>query len=264
MADSRTKQRPGFGRVLGRSATGAINVAVGGAAVIAAAAIHSGALLFLGVSAYVALVAFDLINPRFWQKALSAPPSQAAALPAPNQITDEAVRQAVRGILEARAELGRVLGETPDDVKSYLAAALASVSDLETRAGHLAGRAETLSRYLNNTKPEAVPGEISRLSDRAHKAGDAQAKNEYQSAQRLREEQLRALDDLAVARDRILANLARIAATLEGLPPRVVRMRALDAQAVDHLSGDLNQELDEMSGEIKGFEETLKLLAEVP
>jgi len=35
-------------------------------------------------------------------------------------------------------------------------------------------------------------------------------------------------------------------------------MRALDAQAVDVVSGDVNQELDRINREIGAFEETLK------
>ena len=56
-----------------------------------------------------------------------------------------------------------------------------------------------------------------------------------------------------------LGNLARLVATYQGLPGRVVHMRALDAQAVDALSGDVNQELDRMNHEMAAFEETLKV-----
>ncbi len=43
-----------------------------------------------------------------------------------------------------------------------------------------------------------------------------------------------------------------------------MRLRALDAQAMDSLSGNVNEELDSFNLEIKSFEETLKSLAEVP
>ena len=62
--------------------------------------------------------------------------------------------------------------------------------------------------------------------------------------------------------DSKLANLTRMVATLEALPPKVVRMRALDAQAMDALSGTMNDELERINGDIKAFEETLQSLGE--
>ena len=44
---------------------------------------------------------------------------------------------------------------------------------------------------------------------------------------------------------------------------KIVRMRALDAHAMDQLTGDVKEELDRMNGEIRTFEETLKSVAEV-
>jgi hypothetical protein len=40
-------------------------------------------------------------------------------------------------------------------------------------------------------------------------------------------------------------------------------MRALDADAMDKLTGDVNEELAGLNGEIKTFEETLRTLGEV-
>ena len=60
-----------------------------------------------------------------------------------------------------------------------------------------------------------------------------------------------------------MANLSRIVATMEGLPPKIVRLRALDDQAVDKLSGTINEELENINGDLAAFEETLKSLTEV-
>jgi hypothetical protein len=57
-------------------------------------------------------------------------------------------------------------------------------------------------------------------------------------------------------------NHSRIVATLEGLPAKIVRMRALDAQAMDQLSGSMHDELDPMDVELKALEETLATLGE--
>ena len=71
------------------------------------------------------------------------------------------------------------------------------------------------------------------------------------------------MEDIDSARERIAANVARIVATLEGLPPKLVRMRALDAQAMDILTGTMNEELDAVNVDMAAFEETLKSLTEV-
>jgi hypothetical protein len=40
-----------------------------------------------------------------------------------------------------------------------------------------------------------------------------------------------------------------------------MHLRALDGQAIDALSGDVNQELDRMNQEVAAFEDTLKSLS---
>ncbi len=68
--------------------------------------------------------------------------------------------------------------------------------------------------------------------------------------------------DLVAAKERIGASLLSIAATMEALPGKIVRMRALDAQAMDQLTGDVKDELDRMNVEIQSFEETLTTLGD--
>ena len=68
--------------------------------------------------------------------------------------------------------------------------------------------------------------------------------------------------DIAAARERVVASLARMTATIEGLPPKIVRMKALDAQAMDALSGSMSDELARINGDMLVFEETLQSLGE--
>ena len=57
-------------------------------------------------------------------------------------------------------------------------------------------------------------------------------------------------------------NLPILKRYMEALPGKVVRMRALDAQAMDQLTGDVKDELDRMNVEIQSFEETLTTLGD--
>src|SRR5262249_54343187 len=112
--------------------------------------------------------------------------------------------------------------------------------------------------YLAHSDESAVRAEIRRLEQRAATTPDHATRDEFERARAVREQHVATLDELAAARDRVQANLSRIVATYEALSARVVHMRALDAQAMDALSGDVNQELDRMNQEIAAFEGTLK------
>lgn len=188
---------------------------------------------------------------------------EAASLPDAGDLRDPGVAEAVKQIKLGREELDRVLAETPDEVKAHLGIVIVSVSALEQNAVRLVGRAEDITRYLATTRPEGVSTEIDRLSGKIVLARDALARKEYESARAARQDQLRALEDIASARERAMANLTRMVATLEGLPPKIVRMRALDAQAMDALSGTMNEELDRINTDMLDVEETLKSLGEM-
>jgi hypothetical protein len=256
-------RRPRFGRVLVKATTGPVNLIVVGSAALGALALHSWPLLALGGVAYGALVAWDAASPKTWKKSTDAlPPIE--QLPQPDKVADPATRAAVAGILAARRELARVLRDTPVEVTGHLSVALASAAELEARAARLVTRAEELAAYLRSTDAEAVRRQLAELEAQASRTGDEEARTHYRSAQAARRDHLLALADVAGAHERIGANLARIGATLEGLPAKIVRLRALDAQAMDSLSGNVNEELDSFNLEIKSFEETLRSLVEVP
>jgi hypothetical protein len=251
--------KPAVGRVVARSVTSTLNLVVAGSAAVGAAALHSLPILALGGVAYAALVAWDLASPAFWKKANKPKEEE---MPEASELTDQGLREVVRALEKGREKLDAVLGETPDEVKGHLGGVMSSMSEMEAGATRLVKRAEDLTKYLATTDPVPVRAEIQNLIIRAQTARDGDTRKQYESARTLREDQLRALDDIAAARDRVMANLARMVATMEGLPPKLVRMRALDAQAIDALSGTMNDELERVNDDMKAFEETLKSLGE--
>ncbi len=242
-----------------RATTGITNLVVVGSAAVGAAALQSWAILAVGGAAYAALVAWDMTT-----KAKGR--SSSGGLPELGDVTtyqDPQTQAAVRAILAAKIEIDRTLSETPADVQTQLVMALASVEELHQRAASLALRAEDVARYLKTTDPRVVSADCEALAQRVAAATDPEAKAQYESALAARREHLDVLRDLSNAKERIGATLLSIASTLEGLPAKIVRMRALDAQATDQLSGDVKEELDRMNTEIRSFEETLKTIAEV-
>jgi len=235
------------------AATGTLNLVVAGCGALAAAALQSVPVAVIGGVAYAALVAWDLIG---------RAPQRQDPIPNPAGLKDPEARGAALALRRARQELDQVLGDSPRQIRGYMAMSTASVVEMEHRASHLIDRLDRLATYLQTADSKGVRSQLDRLRAQASGSADAEARAQFESAASAREEQLRTLADLQDARDRTSAHLARIVAAYEALPARVVRMRALDAQAADTLSGDVGQELDRMNQEIAAFEQTLESLAQ--
>jgi hypothetical protein len=259
----REVRAPLFRRVVARSIASPLNLSIAGAAVAGAAALHSWPLGALGGAAYAALVAWDLVSPDFWRKAVSAETAaqkNTPKIPNPNKIGDLGLRQTAAVILAARTKLHALLDEATGDVAVQLAGARVAIDELEGRAAALLKSGDQLIRYLAQSDADGVRREIERLRARAAQTSDAEARDQYERSVKAREEQLAVVTDIASAVERVYANLSRIVATLEGLSAKVVRMGAMDAQAMDNLSGDMNAELERVNREIDTFEQTLRHL----
>jgi hypothetical protein len=254
------KDKPPMARVVTKALSGTVNVVVAGSAAVAAAALHSIPVLALGGVAYAALVAWDLVNPKFVKRALDKEP---VSLPSAGDVHDAATRDAVKSIERSREELTRVIDETPEQVMGHLSSVLASVRAMEEHAASLVKRAEELTRYLQRVDVSEVQKELEKTRARAAGATDAEARKQYMTAAQLREDQLKTLFDISESRERINASLARIAATFEGLPAKIVRLHALDAQAMDSMTGNMSFELEQINTDVAAFEETLKDLSEI-
>ena len=246
-------------KALVKAVTGPINMAVVSAAAVGAVAMHSWPVVALGGVAYAALVAWDLVSGNDKE---GAPRARRPALPDPGKLKDQATRASVSAIACARTELLRVLKGTSQEVKNNLALALASAEELVERAALLAKRSEELGEYLAKIDARTLEKDVANLHQRVAAAKDAEAKEQYETARRARAEHLAVIVELGNTKERVNASLVGIAATLEGLPAKVVRMRTLDAAAMDELSGSLKEDLDRMNGELTSLEEALSSLAE--
>ena len=245
-------------RKLVKAVTGPINMAVVGAAAVSALALHSVPVFALGGVAYAALVAWDYVA-GVDKKAARA---KRATLPVPSRLKDPATRSSVQAIVEAQAELVRVLEDTSEEVKTNLALALVSAEELVARAAILADRSEQLGKYLVSIDPRVLEQDVAQLRQKVSTSTDPETKAQYETARKARAEHLAVIVELRGAKERVNASLLGIAATLAGLPAKIVRMRALDAEAMDELSGSVKEDLDRMNGELTSLEETLASLAD--
>jgi hypothetical protein len=255
-------ERKGVGKVLGRAATGPLNLAVIGGAVIGAVALASWPIAAIGGAAYVALVAADVSNAEFRRRVLTGRTAP-ARLPAPGAIRDLEVRAAVERITAARGEIDRAIKATPAQVRRHVVATFQAIEELVAHAAQLAVRADELSHYLASTDPAAARRDAEALAARAARTADPVARASYEAAAAEGRERVTALTDIASAHERTLAHLARIESAIKALPSKLVRLRTLDDQASDALTGDVGAELERMNTDLRAFEDTLAALAEV-
>lgn len=258
------KERSGSttGRALSLALFGKFNLFVAGVGGLLSffSTEHSLAYLIAGGAAYAFFALRDLANPQTWRRARRevGDPRAQNELPEPSQLFDPALQRAARQLQTAQASLARERKAGGSAMTAYLDLALGSAGQLDASAARLINRGDELFRYLRTQDQDRVRGQLKELDSQIKRAQDQAAKDQYLAARAAREQQLETLEQLTAALDRLHANVARIVATAEGLPARVVHMRALDGQAVDAMSGDVGQELDRLNREVADFEETLK------
>lgn len=242
---------------VGRALLDPLGLAVLGGTGVAFAVSHAVPLAALGGLSWAALVALRLVG-----SARRGGPAPREVIPSADAFMDKDIRSRIKALHRTHAELARVLAESPDAVRENMEPALVGVPELEEHAVVLARRAEDLADYLRTQDRKSIADEAARLQESASRATDQAARDEYGRAVAAVGEQLRALDDIVSARDRALANLSRIVSTLESLPARLVRMRALDDSARDALGNDTGSDLSRLNEEIRLFEKTLSSMVE--
>jgi hypothetical protein len=254
-----------FARGLSLALLGKLNLFLGGLGAVIAYSTHSLPVLIGAGAVYGALAVRDLANPLLWKRARRevGDPRSLSELPEPFALLDPTLQRATQKLAAAQKDLARER-RADGAMAAYLDLALGNTSQLDAGAARLVNRGDALFRYLRSQSQERVQSEIKDLDAKARKAQDPAAREQYLAAKTAREGHLHTLRQLSEALERIHANVARLVATAEGLPARVVHMRALDGQAVDAMSGNVNQELDRLGREVAEFEETLKQSVRVP
>lgn len=245
-------------RAILRAVTDPLGLVLLGSGGMAAAAFQSVPALAVGALAWATVSAWELLAKRESKPEVPRPPE----LPPVMSFGDAAVREAIGGLHRARAELDRVLAATPGSIAGHLGGALAGVRELEGNAVELAGRADRLADYLKSQDRVAITADATRLEKLAAQTRDPSARGEFTRALAARGDQLRTLDEIQSARDRAIASLSRVTATLEGLAPRVVHMRALDEVALDTVGQDVERDLAELGQDLRLLEETLQSLGQ--
>ncbi len=222
--------------------------------------LHSVPVVAVGALAYGALVAWELVGKGTREVPVRALPTP-ALLPSPDAFADPDVRQSVVSLNDAQSALWLAATEAPDNVLACVLPALSAVNELTVHALELARRAEGLHDFLRTQDRKKIADDAGRLQAAARKTRDAGAREGFDSAATNRAEQLTAVDEIADARDRAIAALAKVVTAMEALPAKIVRMKALDATAMDAMGDDVATDLSRLNSDISVFEQTLRSLA---
>jgi hypothetical protein len=261
--NSPASARPRLVYVLRRAATQPVSLGVVAASAVLASGLASWPLGLLGCLAYGALVAHDTLSPSFWRSVGAPSAAPLPKLPSADSIRDPGTREAVASIAAAKSELARAIDETSPDVVATLSDTLGSLRELDGQVATLVSRAEDIARHLSSVDINALKAESAQLGARAVATSDSEAKTSFLEAKAARDDEVRSLGELRQAKDRVDATLLRFVAVLEGVPTKIVHMRALDAQALDQVSGGLNAEIESIADEVKRSEVIMKSLGEV-
>lgn len=239
---------------VGKAVLNPLNLGIAAGAATLAIGLGSLPLGLLGGLAYLAMVAFDSMSDKKGSVRAVLPSS----LPDPKTLTDPDLRAAVTKLHASKAALQRALDDTPPEVLTHISTTLSSLGQLEAYAARLAARGEDIIKHLSGVNLDALVDEVKQLTQRARDATNPGSRNTFEEAKQARMEELRALKDLKTTKETIDANLMRVCAIYGALPTKVVQLRALDAQQLDQLSGDMNEELTAVRDELQTSEKIMK------
>jgi phage shock protein A len=135
---------------------------------------------------------------------------------------------------------------------------LATLDEMDGYAASLVRRAEDSTKYLSTVNLPALVNEVKTLATRAATAKDPGARASFDQAKDARMDEIRSLKELRANKERIYADLMRVVALMCALPTKIVRLRALDAQAMEQLSGDITQDLQSIGEELQTSERVLR------
>jgi len=223
--------------------------------------LHSIPVVSVGVLAYGALVAWELLGKGTSPPAKSRGLPERVPLPDPSAFADPEVHASIVSMGDAQRALWAAAAEAPDNVLACVLPAIAGANELTTHALDLARRAEELNDFLRTQDRKKILADAGRLQAAAMKTRDGSARDGFDKAAANRAEQLGAVDEIADARDRAISALAKVVTTMEALPAKIVRMKALDAIAMDAMGDDVTTDLTRLNDDIRVFETTLRSLA---
>ncbi len=244
--------------VVRHAATNTVNLIVAGTAGVAAASLQSIPVLALGAVTYLAMVAWDAMNPEFQKKVRAVDQPSLIDLSALLKQPDERARFFAEALVAGRGLRAKAVADVPASAEQFIAGTMSQVPDLEAHAKLLIERLAAVREHLDDNSPNDVRAALTALQAKAGQARDLEAKEQLTAAAQAKQSQLSTLEDLQRTSERIEAHLTNILTVLEGIPAKLLHMRTLDDSNRDAFSSDIKGDLARLDAELSAFEETLK------
>jgi hypothetical protein len=225
-----------FGHGLFRAATKAVNLGFAGVVATSSVVMHSWPLFGASMVGYATLVAWDLTRLGFWTRVLKDLRTRPPALPDPELFSDVGARHFLHRLQQARVELKRVVASN-ESIPSRIGAQLEALPELEKRALLMIARVEELSRYLADKNVRGLRNETDRLRRAVENTTSHRLREEYERALFTLRGELSALEEIAAAKDLLLAKLETMAGALEMFPCEIVRLRVMEDDIREHTEG---------------------------
>jgi hypothetical protein len=258
---SRKTKRPSRRRVLSRSAQSVTNLSVFGILLIPAMLMGSLGFALAALTVYSLLIGRDLTSNSFARRLIEADEEQRRMLPDPEQIADPPLRKLVAALRDACADVVHLDRTAVDDRKEHARFALLTVRDLSAYAAELVRQVEDLDQYFRTANRAAIEADVYRLSELTAKSDSVDVRREYDQARMARAETLSACDGIHHARERMMAALQRIHATIAALPSWVYRIHILENDPHDDLTTTIGREIDQLNEHLLGVQQSLQCFA---
>jgi hypothetical protein len=260
---SQTMQRPAARRLVAHAAIGKINLSA--LATVTALACASGllGLIAAGIVLYALLIARDASSPRFRRRLLAADAEALRRLPDTSSLTDQSLRETVCSLRSGYTEIERVLKQTPQPIRAHVRVAASALDDLRGPAAQAVRDADDLFRYLQATPRHSLEREMKRLQEAIEHA-EPDGLRDYQQAVAVREEQIATIDRIKRERERLVASLQFIVATIEAFPSRISRLRLLETRAKQDVVKEIHEQLARIDLDVSSSQHLLDEMAEHP
>jgi hypothetical protein len=218
----------------------------------------------LSLLPYALMVVITMRDPAFVQRALRATTTEEAGEPidwpdVARQLGKGAWVASLERIATAERNLGVEMAQAPEDARAVLASTLAQVRSAARLGVELARRLRTLDYALqaySGMNPQRSRAEAQEKRQRAAAAADEAARQAFLDAATALEESARSAASLLTLRERTIAQLDNLAATLESVAVRSVRLRVAGG-------GGPGEIAEALSADMQAVRETLDVLESV-
>jgi hypothetical protein len=257
-------QRPDPGSLFAAALLRPLNLLAPGAGLLLALSWAPWWTFPLSLVPYALMVALTMRDPVFAQRALRARVADESGEPIDwraiaRELGNGSWAASLERIATAERNLGVEVAQAPDDARAVLASTLAQVRSAARLGIELARRLRTLDHALQayaGMNPARSRAEAQEKRQRAAAAADEAARQAFLDAAAALEESARSASSLLTLRERTVAQLDNLAATLESVAVRSVRLRVAGG-------GGPGEIAEALSADMQAVRETLDVLESV-